>query len=85
MRTIKFAIIALVLACSFQAAEAQVRVGLNVGFNTAPPPRRVFVERRHPVRPYVYHRPVYRRGYYAAAPRYQYHPRVYHPRVYRHW
>lgn len=64
MKTIKLTIIALILTCSFQLANAQVRVGVRIG--TPPPYHRVVVV-RHPV--YVHHgyyaRPVYhRRGYY---------------------
>ena len=93
MRTIKFAIIAVVLACSFQAAEAQVRVGVGINIGTPAPViyERAPVVYTRPVvysrpvafrRHVVYGRPVYRGGYYAA-PRYH---RVYAPRpIHRRW
>jgi hypothetical protein len=48
MKTLKLTIAALILACTFQAAKAQVSFGIRIG---TPPPRRVFVE------PYPYYRP----------------------------
>ncbi|MEO8886719.1 MAG: hypothetical protein ABI367_11695 [Mucilaginibacter sp.] len=59
MKAIKLTIVALIMACTFQAANAQVRVGVNVG--TPPPRRTVIVEHRRPV--VVYRRHVYRRPY----------------------
>lgn len=70
MKTIKLSIIALIVACSFQAANAQVRVGVGVNIGTpvvyrpapvvyAPAP----VVYRRPA-PVIYRRPVvYRRHY----------------------
>ena len=58
MKTIKLSIIALILACTFQVADAQVRVGIGIG--TPPPRRTVIVEHRRPV---VYRRHYYRRPY----------------------
>ena len=70
MKTIKLTIAALILACTFQVASAQVRVGVRIG---TPPPHRVVVVNRpyHPVyyrhayygRPYYAHH-YYRHGYY---------------------
>ncbi len=69
MKTIKLSIIALILACSFQVANAQVRVGIGVNIGTpvyyepapvvyAPAP---VIYSRGPV---IYRRPVvYRRHY----------------------
>ena len=69
MKTIKLSIIALIVACSFQVANAQVRVGIGVNIGTpvvyrpapviyAPAP---VVYSRGPV---MYRRPiVYRRHY----------------------
>jgi hypothetical protein len=48
MKTLKLTIAAVILACTFQAASAQVRVGVRVG---NPPPRREVV---------VVHRPIHR-------------------------
>ena len=61
MKALKLTIVALIMACTFQAANAQVRVGVGIG--TPPPQRRtVIVEHRRPV---VYHRRrVYRRHVY---------------------
>jgi hypothetical protein len=58
MKTIKLTILAVILACSFQVASAQVRVGVRIG--TPPPPReRVVVVQR----PAYHHRTyVYRNG-----------------------
>jgi len=64
MKALKLAIVALILACTFQAANAQVRVGVNVG--TPPQRRTVIVEHPRRVvyeRPVVYRRHVYRRPY----------------------
>lgn len=91
MRTIKFAIIAVVMACSFQAAEAQVRVGVGINIGTPAPViyERAPVVYTRPVvysrpvvypRRVVYARPVYRRGYYAAPRHYKVHPRHPHGR-----
>lgn len=59
MRTIKLALATIVCALAFQAADAQVRVGVHIG-TPPPPPRVVGVNRpvvvRH--RPVVYARPV---------------------------
>jgi hypothetical protein len=76
MKIIKLSIIALIVACSFQVANAQVRVGIGINIGTpvyyapapvvyAPAPiiyRRPVVYRRHyvPVR----HRVVYARPHY---------------------
>lgn len=76
MKTIKLSIIALIVACSFQVASAQVRVGIGVNIGTpvvyrpapvvyAPAPvvysRAPVVYSRGPV---MYRRPVkYRRHY----------------------
>jgi len=57
MKTIKLTIVALILACSFQAAHAQLRVGVRIG-TPPPPPREVIVERQH-----GYYHSGYRRGY----------------------
>ena len=77
MKTLKLAIAALILACTFQAASAQVRVGVRIG---TPPPRRVVVV-NHPVlrEVIVRHEPV-RRVYY----RHHYSRPVYHHVNYRH-
>ncbi|MCC8425610.1 hypothetical protein [Mucilaginibacter sp. UR6-11] len=77
MKTLKLAIAAVILACTFQAAKAQVSFGISIG---TPPPRRVIVEpypycreevvERYPVRREVFveRAPVrtvyYQRGYY---------------------
>lgn len=76
MKTLKLTIVALILACTFQAAHAQVRVGLRIG--TPPPRREVIVER--PV-----HRAYYRGGYYRR-PMYVHHGYYRHDRyARRHW
>ncbi len=49
MKTLKITIAAVLLACTFQAANAQVSVGIHFG---TPAPRRVYVE---PYRPYPYY------------------------------
>ncbi len=59
MKAVKLAIVALIMACTFQAANAQVRVGVGIG--TPAPRRTVVVEHRRPV---VYRRHVYRRHVY---------------------
>jgi len=63
MKALKLTIAALMLAFTFQAAQAQVRVGVHVG---TPPPRREVVVVRHPVHREVIvrHRPHYRHHYY---------------------
>jgi len=58
MKTLKLAVATIALVIGFQAAEAQVRVGVQIG---APAPRHVVVYDRPVVvrhRPVVYHRPV---------------------------
>jgi hypothetical protein len=73
METLKLAIVALILACTFQAASAQVRVGVRIG---TPPPRRVVVVER------PYHRHAYYHGYYGRP----YYAHNYHHGYYRrHW
>ena len=73
MKTLKLTIAALLLAFTFQAANAQVRVGVRIG-TPPPPPHRVVVV-HHPIhrtvvvadRPVIVaHRPVVvaRRPYY---------------------
>jgi len=94
MKTLKLAIATLILACGFQAASAQVRIGFSIG---TPPPRPVYVvdepiyretyvERpvyRHVVVEPVYRPVYYRRGYYD---RPHYHHAYYrHVRYYRHY
>lgn len=83
MKTIKFAIAAFILAFGYQAAKAQVSIGVSIG---TPPPRRVVVV-REPVyqdeyyeRPVVYERPAYRRVIGAPAPRRVYYSRGYYQR-----
>ncbi|MDB5004120.1 MAG: hypothetical protein JWQ34_2345 [Mucilaginibacter sp.] len=61
MKTLKLTIAAVILACTFQAASAQVRVGVRIG--TPPPRREVVVERRPQREVIVQHRPYYRHGY----------------------
>jgi hypothetical protein len=84
MKTLKLAIAALILACTFQAASAQVRVGVRVG---TPPPRRVVVIHQPVHREVIVrHEPVrrvhYRRGYTRPV----YHHTYYrHDRVVRHY
>ena len=72
MKTIKLTIIALIVACSFQVANAQVSVGLRVG--TPPPRHRTVVVERRPVvvqRRHVIVRPAPRRvAYYRHGHRY---------------
>ena len=87
MKTIKLSIIALIVACSFQVANAQVRVGIGVNIGTpviyrpapvvyAPAP---VVYSRGPV---MYRRPVkYRRHYVPVRHRVVYD----RPRYYRNW
>jgi hypothetical protein len=62
MKTLKLTIAAVILACTFQAASAQVRVGVRIG---TPPPRREVVVVHRPVQRQVIvrHEPV-RRTYY---------------------
>lgn len=63
MKTIKLTIVALILACTFQVANAQVRVGVRLG--TPPPRHRVVVVERRPVyRRHYYRRPVYVHRYH---------------------
>jgi hypothetical protein len=83
MKVIKLTIIALILTCSFQLVNAQVRVGVRIG--TPPPYHRVVVVHR-PV--YVHHRyyahPVYYRHAYYGRPYSHHH--YYGGRPYRrHW
>jgi sRNA-binding carbon storage regulator CsrA len=79
MKTLKLSIAAFILAFSFQAAKAQVSIGVSIGA-----PQRVVVVREpvyHPVvyeRPVVYARPAYRRVVVAPAPRRVYTRRYYH-------
>jgi len=76
MKAIKLTIAALLLACTFQAASAQVRVGVGVNIgNPYPVYERSIVYERPVVygRPVVYERPVYRRHIYR---RYAYRPMV---------
>ncbi|MDB5004119.1 MAG: hypothetical protein JWQ34_2344 [Mucilaginibacter sp.] len=68
MKALKITIAALILACTFQAASAQVSFGISFGT----PLRRVYVE---PYRPYPYYHeevieryPVRREVYYEPAP-----------------
>lgn len=61
MKTLKLAIAAALLAGTFQAANAQISVGLRIG--TPPPPHRVVVV-REPVYREEYVEPVYSREYY---------------------
>jgi hypothetical protein len=58
MKTIKLTLAALIAACSFQIASAQVRVGVKIGdpaprrtvvVNNRHTQREVIVDRRHPV------------------------------------
>jgi hypothetical protein len=62
MKTLKLTIATVIAACTFQAANAQISVGVRIG---TPPPRRVVVV-SDPVyaEPY-YERPVYREEYYS--------------------
>jgi hypothetical protein len=63
MKTLKLTIAAALIACTFQAAKAQISVGLRIG---TPPPRHVVVV-REPVYQEEYVEPaypVYRREYY---------------------
>ncbi len=91
MKTIKLSIIALIVACSFQAAKAQVSVGIGVNIGTPAPVvyHRAPVVYTRPVvysrpvvypRRVVYTRPVYTRGYYVAPKHYKVHPRHPHGR-----
>jgi hypothetical protein len=69
MKTIKLTIVAVILACTFQAAHAQVRVGVRIG---TPPPRHVVVVGR----PYgYYHARYYHRPYYRTYYRHAYYRR----------
>jgi hypothetical protein len=88
MKTIKLSIIALIVACSFQVADAQVRVGIGINIGTpvyyrpapvvyAPAP--VIYSRPRTV---VYTRPVVYRRHYAPV---RYKVKNMHPRHYRHW
>ena len=93
MKTIKLAIATLILACGFQAASAQVHIGVSIGtpppVYVAPPPvyHEVYYERpvvyRHVIvrpayRPVYYHRAYYDRPHYR-------HAYYHHPRYYRHY
>jgi hypothetical protein len=60
MKTLKLTIAAALMACTFQAANAQISVGLRIG---TPPPRHVVVV-REPVYREEYVEPVYTREYY---------------------
>lgn len=99
MKTLKLAIAAALLAGTFQAANAQISVGLRIG---TPPPHRVVVVREpvyreeyvEPVYP-VYHRTYYERpvvyNRVIVAPpvrrvyyRHGYGRPVYHENYYRH-
>jgi glycine cleavage system aminomethyltransferase T len=55
MKTLKLTIAAALIACTFQAAKAQISVGLRIG---TPPPRHVVVV-REPVYQEEYVEPVY--------------------------
>jgi hypothetical protein len=57
MKTLKLTIAAALLACTFQAASAQVSIGVR--FGTPPPPRRVVVVREQPVYREEYDEPEY--------------------------
>ncbi|MDB5031746.1 hypothetical protein [Mucilaginibacter sp.] len=61
MKIIKLSIAAIILACSFQAASAQVRVGVRLG---TPPPRREVVVERPVQREVIVDRGHSRRRYY---------------------
>jgi hypothetical protein len=61
MKTLKLAIAALLLAFTFQAASAQVRVGVQLGGR--PAPRRVVVVNHHRHHYYHRHHVVVRRHY----------------------
>jgi hypothetical protein len=63
MKTLKIAIAAVILACTFQAASAQVRVGVRIG-TPPPPPRHVVVVRPPVHREVIVHRAPVRRAYY---------------------
>jgi hypothetical protein len=65
MKTIKLAVAAFLLAFSFQAAKAQVSIGVSIG--TPPPPRRVVVVHEPVYDEVVYERPAYRRVVVAPA------------------
>ena len=88
MKTIKLSIIALIVACSFQVANAQVRIGVGINIGTpvyyrpapvvyAPAP--VVYSRPRAV---VYTSPVVYRRYYAPV---RYKVKHVKPRHYRHW
>ncbi|RZA02224.1 MAG: hypothetical protein EOP47_07725 [Sphingobacteriaceae bacterium] len=88
MKTIKLSIIALIVACSFQIANAQVRVGVGINIGTPvyyrPAP---VVYAPAPVvysapRTVVYTRPVVYRRHYAPV---RYKVKHVKPRHYRHW
>ncbi|MES2377788.1 MAG: hypothetical protein V4553_14475 [Bacteroidota bacterium] len=78
MKILKLTIAAVILACTFQAASAQVRVGVRIG---TPSPRREVVVVHRPVQRQVIvrHEPV-RRSYY----RHSYRRPVYHSNYVRH-
>ncbi len=75
MKTLKLAIAAALLAGTFQAANAQISVGLRIG--TPPPPHRVVVV-REPVYREEYVEPVYREEY--VEPVYPVYRRTYYER-----
>ncbi|MGF7082565.1 hypothetical protein [Mucilaginibacter sp. UYCu711] len=99
MKILKLTIAAALMACTFQAANAQISVGLRIG---TPPPRHVVVVREQPVYQEEYAEPeypVYHREYYerpvvynrvmVAPPRRVYYRHgygrpVYHQSYYRH-
>jgi hypothetical protein len=79
MKTLKLAIAAILLAGTFQAASAQVRVGVRIG--TPPPPRHEVVVVHRPVqRQVIVHRAPVRRVYY----KHNYRRPVYHNTYVRH-
>jgi hypothetical protein len=90
MKTLKLAIAAVILACTVQAANAQVSIGVSIG---TPPPRRVVVVHepvyndvvyeRPAYREVVYERPVYRRVVVQPAPRRVYYRSGYYAPGYR--
>lgn len=83
MKTLKLTIAAVILACTVQAASAQVRVGVRIG--TPPPPHREVVVVHRPVqRQVIVHRAPVRRVYYKHSYRRPiHHSYVRHERVVR--
>lgn len=90
MKAIKLSIIALIIACSFQVANAQVRVGIGINIGNPYP---VVVHRPAPVvyapppvvyapARVVYRRPVVYKRHYAPVRHKVIHPRPHHG---RHW